>query len=142
MPFLAQGNTNWKFIAIVAVLAVVVGGGILFLSGLGQEEPVIPEEEITEIKISMFIDSDSFDLEEKTFGGEPWPSGEKLKVLTTEDTKFYRTAGPARQKEYFTFTEFHSLLENWVGPPWPFTVKGAYKEEGILMADEVFYILQ
>ena len=26
MPFLTQGKTNWKFIAIVAVLIVIVGG--------------------------------------------------------------------------------------------------------------------
>ena len=30
MPFITQGKTNWKFIAIVVVLAVLVGGGILF----------------------------------------------------------------------------------------------------------------
>ena len=29
MPFITQGNTNWKFIGIVAVLAVIVGGVIL-----------------------------------------------------------------------------------------------------------------
>ena len=29
MPFLTKGDTNWKFIGIVAVLAVIVGGGIL-----------------------------------------------------------------------------------------------------------------
>jgi len=29
MPFLTQGKTNWRFIAIVIVLAVIVGGGIL-----------------------------------------------------------------------------------------------------------------
>jgi len=29
MSFLTQGNTNWKFIGIVVVLVVIVGGGIL-----------------------------------------------------------------------------------------------------------------
>ena len=29
MPFLTQGKTNWKYIIIVLVLAVIVGGGIL-----------------------------------------------------------------------------------------------------------------
>jgi len=29
MPFLTQGKTNWKYILIVFVLAVIVGGGIL-----------------------------------------------------------------------------------------------------------------
>jgi len=29
MPFITQGNTNWKFIGIVVVLAIIAGGGIL-----------------------------------------------------------------------------------------------------------------
>lgn len=29
MPFITQGKTNWKFVAIVIVLAVIVGGGVL-----------------------------------------------------------------------------------------------------------------
>jgi len=29
MPFLTQGKTNWKFLLIVIVLAVIVGVGIL-----------------------------------------------------------------------------------------------------------------
>jgi|GEM_PF-5602949 len=46
MPFITQGKTNWKFIGIVAVLAVIVGGGIWFLSVLESEEPAIHREEI------------------------------------------------------------------------------------------------
>ncbi len=30
MPFLTQGKTNWKYIIIVLILAVIVGGGILW----------------------------------------------------------------------------------------------------------------
>jgi hypothetical protein len=29
MPFLTQGKTNWKYIIIIVILAVIVGGGIL-----------------------------------------------------------------------------------------------------------------
>ena len=29
MPFLIQGKTNWKYVIIVLILAVIVGGGIL-----------------------------------------------------------------------------------------------------------------
>jgi len=31
MPLLTQGKTNWKYILITAILAVIVGGGILWL---------------------------------------------------------------------------------------------------------------
>ncbi len=48
MPFLTQGNTNWKFIGIVVVLAIIVGLGVWFLSDLEQETPIISEEELTE----------------------------------------------------------------------------------------------
>jgi len=38
MPFITQGKTNWKFIAIVIVLAILVGGGILsYLRYFGRE---------------------------------------------------------------------------------------------------------
>jgi len=30
MPFLTQGKTNWKFVGIVLILAVIIGGGFLF----------------------------------------------------------------------------------------------------------------
>jgi len=29
MPFFTQGKTNWKYIIILLILAVIVGGGIL-----------------------------------------------------------------------------------------------------------------
>ncbi len=29
MPFFTQGKTNWKYILIVVILAIIVGGGIL-----------------------------------------------------------------------------------------------------------------
>ena len=43
---ITQTKTNWKFLAIVLVLAVIVGGGIWFLSNLTPEEPKIPEKEV------------------------------------------------------------------------------------------------
>ena len=30
MPFLTQGKTNWKFLLVVAILAFIVGGGVLW----------------------------------------------------------------------------------------------------------------
>ena len=49
MPFLTQENTNWKFIAIVAVLAVIVVAGILAYLRMTEEEFVdIPEKDVEE----------------------------------------------------------------------------------------------
>jgi len=51
MPFLTQGKINWKFIAIVIILAIIVGGGILYYSQLLVEKvPPIkfpPKEKVT-----------------------------------------------------------------------------------------------
>jgi hypothetical protein len=30
MPFITQGKTNWKFVVIVIILAIIVGGGALW----------------------------------------------------------------------------------------------------------------
>lgn len=43
MPFLTQGKTNWKYILIVAILAVIVGGGTFWFS-TKQEIPYQPTE--------------------------------------------------------------------------------------------------
>lgn len=94
------------------------------------------------VSISMFIDIESFDLDNKTFEGQTRPENKRVKVLTTASTKFYRTAGLSWEKEYFTFSEFHSLLKNWSGPMWPFTVKGILEKEGVIRASEVFYFVQ
>ena len=54
MPFLTQGKTNWKFLLIVIVLALIVGGGILrYCQFIIKELEIlpadIPEKEIGEI---------------------------------------------------------------------------------------------
>ena len=53
MPFLTQGKTNWKFIAIVAVLAVIIGGGILWYAERQKDLfTEFPETEIFEDKVA------------------------------------------------------------------------------------------
>ncbi|MCD6085645.1 hypothetical protein J7J41_01455 [bacterium] len=94
------------------------------------------------VTLSILIDVKSFDLDSKTFKGRTHPEGKNVKILTTDSTKFYRTAEPGWQKEYFTFSEFYSLLKNWSGPFYPFTVKGILGERDIIRADEVFMIVQ
>ena len=46
MPFLTQGKTNWKYILILLILAVLVGGGIL----VWVEKQEVPSIELFEIK--------------------------------------------------------------------------------------------
>ena len=46
MTFITEGKTNWTFIGIITVLAVIVGGGWLLLRPT-PGEPIMPEEVIT-----------------------------------------------------------------------------------------------
>jgi len=47
MPFLTRGKTNWKYILVVLILAVIVGGGIL----VWIKKQEIPPAEFPEIEI-------------------------------------------------------------------------------------------
>jgi len=58
---LAQGKTNWKYLAILVVLAVIVGGGILFW--IRTQE--IPPVEFPEIKRPEKIVKEEKGIEEK-----------------------------------------------------------------------------
>lgn len=71
------------------------------------------------ITVKIFIDRESFNINEKTFNGQSQLEGKKLKIITTTSTQFYRVADTEEKKEYFTFFEFYSLLKNWSGPAWP-----------------------
>lgn len=97
-------------------------------------------------KIEVFIETESFDLSNKTLGGRTCAENTNIKVLITDSTEFYRGVYDDKGKfiidNYYTFTEFYSLLKNWSGPSWPFTVKGILKDENIIRASEVFLIAQ
>lgn len=95
------------------------------------------------VTITLTIDVESFDLVNKTFEGITSPENQKVKVETTDSTKFYsKAAGTEMEMDNFTFSEFHSLLENWIGPMRFFTTKGFLEKEGVIKADEVFYFVQ
>jgi len=94
------------------------------------------------ITISIFIDVDSFDLVNKTFEGTSQIEKQKIKILTTDSTKFYSQPTWPAEGETFTFPEFYSLLKNWTGPIWLFQVKGILEKEDTIKAEEVFYFIQ
>jgi hypothetical protein len=103
------------------------------------------EEKGKSENVSIFIDAGSFDLINKSFGGRTQSDFKNVEVLTTDSTKFYRGAydkGKFIVDNYYTFSEFYSLLKNWSGPSAPFTIKGVFEKSGIIRADEVFLIVQ
>lgn len=67
MPFITQGKTNWKFLLIVIILAIIVGGGALWCS-LKRERPYQPLQikkpekiEVTEELANKIIDKIALD---------------------------------------------------------------------------------
>jgi len=60
MPFITQGKTNWKYILIIVILAVIVGGGIL--GWIKRQE--VPPAEFPEIKKP---EKGKIEVEYKTF---------------------------------------------------------------------------
>lgn len=144
-------NQAFSKIGILIILIILIGGVFLawqYLGGqkgeikLSEGEEIFPSEGDEVVSIGMFPNIDSFDLINKTFEGLTQTEGKKIKVITSDSTKFYSTAEPDWEKEHFTFSEFHSLLKNWDGPPWPFTVKGIFEEESVIKAEKIFYIIQ
>jgi len=69
MPFLTQGKTNWKFLLIVVVLAVVTGS-IIYLQTIKEDAEVIPpdisekvEKDIEELSQIALLVCEEYELE-------------------------------------------------------------------------------
>lgn len=91
----------------------------------------------------VWPDVNSFNLTNKTFNAEELNSRKTISVATNSYTKFYKivyekpTAG-----DYFDFQGLYSLMKEWVGPTWRFTLKGTTQSDGSILADEIFYTIQ
>ena len=84
MPFLTQGNTNWNFILIVVVFAIIVGGGIWIYIQMTEEEfeasrtdvpEKVAEKQVMEVSLSpdfksIILQKDTEEFE--VFSIEQW----------------------------------------------------------------------
>ena len=53
MPFITQGKTNWKFLLIVVILAVIVGGGIFGYYLLSKQKVNTTKMTVSEVNLSV-----------------------------------------------------------------------------------------
>lgn len=60
MTFSTQGKTNWVFILIIVILAVIVGGGILGYQYLWLPKQVPPAESLTELSKDETADRENY----------------------------------------------------------------------------------
>jgi len=74
MPFITQGKTNLKYILIVIILAVIVGGGILGYYNWRIAKHEARLTEFPEIKFPKKIKDETADLSAEALAKEDWKS--------------------------------------------------------------------
>jgi len=99
--------------------------------------------------LELWPDVNSFDLANKTFQAKGVRNSAKdvqnIKVYTITSTKIYRTeynGSGYEVAENYDFLGFYSLLKNWIGPDWWFTIKGELNSDGSINATEIFMTSQ
>ncbi len=98
MPFLTQGKTNWKYIIIVLILAVIVGGGIL----IWVEKQKVPSIELPKIE-----------KPEKVGKEEPRPENETANWRTYRNEEYGFEIKYPKESSQCSFTDFdksHQLI--------------------------------
>jgi hypothetical protein len=106
----------------------------------------------TDVKLVVWPDKNSFDLVGKTFFVKNLDNNKKIKVITTESTKYYTngykcTTQPCTESSItviktYDFQGFYSLMQNWQGPAWRFILLGKLNSDGSVTATEIFYTMQ
>ncbi len=130
--------------------AIILSGAVIYFAAGNVSSP---ESQPTNNQADTFIsqsvdmlmwpDATSFNLTDGTFSAKDLESGEIIRIATNDSTKFYKIVNdkPA-PGDYFDFKEFNSLMENWEGPSWRFTLKGSDQSDGSIMASDIFYTIQ
>jgi len=157
-----MNQKNW--IVILVVLVVVLAGATVYFA-VGNKLVSAPTNGINNstsnsnatniqnqptdtftpqsVNVLMWPDVKSFNLTNKTFEAKDLNTGKNIKVAINSSTKFYKIVyqKPAAG-DYFDFQGFYSLMKNWEGPTWRFTLKGSTQNDGSIMASEIFYTIQ
>jgi len=83
MPFLTHGKTNWKYILIVLILAVIVGGGIL----VWVEKQEVPSTELPKIEKPEKVvgDIEKYLYKDAILHGVEMPPGTEYQAISTEE---------------------------------------------------------
>ena len=131
-----------KWIVVIVALIIVSAGAVVYFA-IGDRLTPPQTEAPQSVTISMWPDVKSFDMANKTFEAKDLNTKEKIKVSTDASTKYYKVVYEAPSpSDYFDFQGLYSLLKNWEGPTWRFTLKGTTENDGSIMANEIFYTIQ
>ena len=158
-----MNQKNW--IVILAILVVVLVGAVIYFAIGNKSVPNPTNTQPTAtnntnsqnqptnsqtntfvpqpVTVLMWPDVKSFNLTNKTFEAKDLNTSKKIKVATNTSTKYYKIVNMAPSpSDYFDFQGLYSLLKNWEGPTWRFTLKGTTQNDGSIMASEIFYTIQ
>jgi hypothetical protein len=92
MPFITQGKTNWKYIVIVVILSMIVGGGFLWYAKRPEKSPASVELKKTGQK-SEVAGWKTYRSEEYGFEiqyPQDWEVNEQASESTESYKKYYR----------------------------------------------------
>ena len=117
MPFITQGKTNWKFLSIVIVLAVIVGAGtLLYLAVIGGWPELKKPEKVSFEQLSTCnTDSDCILVNHKSCGGMIKISiNEKYESLYNSTPKFQDSTGEICKTLGISYDEQKQIVEGQV----------------------------
>ena len=131
MPFLTQTKTNWKFIAIVAVLAVIVGAGIWgYLQTIEVVEGPVVEELPVEKPVINPV-AEYFEGAELQYEGED----QKENIVTSLNDILSLSEEELQQRRYKDYEgkenqwDLPTLIYRHFVPAWP----------GVTLGDDFFH---
>ena len=103
------------------------------------------------VSLTVWPDKNSFDLTNKTFEAKVLSMNSELvnqkkilKIKTKDLTKFYEKHSTAEGGVIFyqDFQWLYSTMNNWDGFTWFFVINGTIQNDGSVIADEIFMIVQ
>jgi hypothetical protein len=117
MPFITQGKTNWKYILIVVVLALIVGGGAFWYAKTLKKPYQLVEikksEKVSFEQLSICnIDSDCILVSHKSCGGMIKISiNKKYESLYNSTPKFQDSTGEICKTRGISYDEQKQIIE-------------------------------
>ena len=126
---------------IIAIVLLGIAGYIYFTQPATTDQ--VDTFESQSVDTTVWPDVNSFNLAKMTFEAKDLNTRENILVETNSSTKYYKIVNVKPEpSDYFDFQGFYSLMKNWEGPTWRFTLKGIAQENGSVLASEIYYTIQ
>lgn len=88
--------------------------------------------------LTVWPDVNTFDMASKSFQAKGVRDSALIKNIKVCTNSFTRISSEDMSTSVNDLQEMYSMMKNWVGPEWWFTIKGIMQSDGCLMANEIF----